>query len=160
MRQDTLVFLLNDKREIMLAMKKRGFGVGKWNGVGGKVDSGETIETAAVREANEEVGVVLKEETLVKVAQLTFHFKDKEDWDICAHVFLARTWEGEPIETEEMSPMWFGLDEIPYDKMWVDDIYWLPLVLKGDYVEAEMFFNHDGSALERYTIVGMPPLTS
>ena len=42
-------------------MKKRGFGVGKINGVGGKVGKGETIETAAVREAHEEVGVIVEE---------------------------------------------------------------------------------------------------
>jgi len=35
--------------EILLGYKKRGFGVGKWNGFGGKVETGETIEDAAKR---------------------------------------------------------------------------------------------------------------
>jgi 8-oxo-dGTP pyrophosphatase MutT (NUDIX family) len=36
-------------------MKKRGFGEGRWNGVGGKVEPGESIEAALIREAKEEV---------------------------------------------------------------------------------------------------------
>ena len=38
------------KDKVLLAMKKRGFGAGKWNGVGGKVKDGETIKQAAIRE--------------------------------------------------------------------------------------------------------------
>ncbi len=44
----TLVFLVDDDR-VLLGMKKRGFGAGKWNGFGGKVEPGETIEEAAIR---------------------------------------------------------------------------------------------------------------
>jgi len=33
-------------------------------------------------------------------------------------------------ETEEMKPEWFSIDEIPYDKMWDDDSYWMPRILK------------------------------
>src|SRR3989344_4653545 len=93
MRQDTLVFLVNDDtQELLLAMKKRGLGIGKRNGVGGKVQAGETIEAAAVREAQEEVLVLIQEKDLVKVAELTFHFKDKPEWSINCHVFFACGW--------------------------------------------------------------------
>ena len=44
----TLLFVRKDD-EILLGMKKRGFGTGKWNGFGGKIEAGETIEQAAVR---------------------------------------------------------------------------------------------------------------
>ncbi|CAN0505072.1 unnamed protein product, partial [Ectocarpus sp. 12 AP-2014] len=37
----------DDSKEILLGMKKRGFGEGKWNGFGGKVESGESVEEAA-----------------------------------------------------------------------------------------------------------------
>jgi hypothetical protein len=43
MLQTTLVLLFNDQGQILLAMKKRGFGVGKWNGAGGKIHEGETV---------------------------------------------------------------------------------------------------------------------
>ena len=45
----TLVFLRREG-EVLLGMKKRGFGEGKWNGFGGKVEAGETIVEAAARE--------------------------------------------------------------------------------------------------------------
>src|SRR3989344_267704 len=141
MRQDTLVFLLNDEtQEILLAMKKRGFGVGKLNGVCGKVQA-----KAFVR---------IQEKDLVKVAELVFHFKDKPEWSINCHVFFARAWEGEPKESEEMEPEWFDISNLPFDRMWVDDKYWLPMVLRGDYVQAELNFNNNGSELLLYKING------
>lgn len=157
MRQDTLLFLLkDDSSEILLAMKKRGFGVGKLNGVGGKVGKDESVEAAAVREAHEEIGVVIEEEYLIKTGELTFRFENKPDWDIFCHVFIARTWDGEPIESEEMAPEWFSQGAVPFERMWIDDKYWVPMVLNGDYVQASFDFNADGSALRAYSITGAP----
>ena len=59
----TLVFLRREG-EVLLGMKKRGFGEGKWNGFGGKVEAGETIVEAAAREVKEECGYVVKTEDL------------------------------------------------------------------------------------------------
>ncbi len=67
----TLCFLLQEN-SILLARKKRGFGEGKWNGAGGKVEFGETIEDAARRETNEEIGVSPK--NIERVATLYFYF--------------------------------------------------------------------------------------
>lgn len=44
----TLMFVLDSGR-VLLGMKKRGFGVGRWNGFGGKVQAGETVEEGAIR---------------------------------------------------------------------------------------------------------------
>ena len=45
------LLLIHQKNQILLAMKKRGFGMGKYNGFGGKVErNGETIYQAAIRE--------------------------------------------------------------------------------------------------------------
>src|SRR3989338_6433965 len=52
----TLCLVQKDGR-VLLGMKKRGFGMGKWNGFGGKVDAGETVEEAAKRELFEEAGI-------------------------------------------------------------------------------------------------------
>jgi 8-oxo-dGTP pyrophosphatase MutT (NUDIX family) len=123
----TLVFLVKDDR-ILLAMKKRGFGQGLWNGVGGKLDPGETIEQAAIRECQEEIGVTpLK---LEKIAIHTFVAQDGTS-DIIANVYLSHKWKGKPIETEEMAPRWFKRADIPYHDMWDDDSLWLPAVLGG-----------------------------
>ncbi len=64
MRQSTLVFVFNPKNHILLAMKKRGFGEGKWNGAGGKVEEGETIVQAASRELQEETGIEIAPEKM------------------------------------------------------------------------------------------------
>jgi len=147
MKHTTLLFLLEDTR-ILLAMKKRGFGVGRWNGVGGKIEPGETIEQAAARECFEEIGV--KPGTLEKVAHLTFAFPDGST-DILTHVYLTREWDGEPIETDEMAPQWFALDDIPYTKMWQDDRYWLPHVLDGKKLTARFAFDADEQMLHEGT---------
>ena len=55
----TLV-LLREGTKVLLGMKKRGFGVGKWNGFGGKVEAGETVVEAAAREVNEECGLTVE----------------------------------------------------------------------------------------------------
>ena len=147
MRQVTLCFLVREN-EICLAMKKRGFGTGKWNGMGGKVDAGETVSEAAVRELREESGVEAKIEDLEKVAAIQFIFPEsKADWTQEVHVFFIRQWENEPIETEEMSPKWFAIENIPYDSMWIDDPIWLPKVLDGKKVRASFYLSEDGSEM-------------
>jgi ADP-ribose pyrophosphatase YjhB (NUDIX family) len=55
MQQTALVFLFNAQGQILLGMKKRGFGVGKWNGPGGKLEAGESVIQGALRELEEEV---------------------------------------------------------------------------------------------------------
>jgi len=146
LRQATLVFLIKEN-QILLAMKKRGFGVNLWNGVGGKITDGESVEDAAKREANEEIGVNLV--SIKKVATLNFYFSDKPDWNQQVIVYLSNEWVGEPKESEEMSPRWFDTNEIPYDKMWDDDIHWLPEVIKGTNIEADFLFNGEQKMIEK-----------
>jgi len=142
MKNVTLLFLVQDD-QFLLAMKKRGFGEGRYNGVGGKVESGESIEEATIRECQEEIGVT--PEDIQKVAILTFRYaaEDGKSDDVRCHVFVAHSWEGEPIESEEMAPEWFYADMLPYDHMWPDDRHWLPLVIEGHSVTGEFSFNPD-----------------
>jgi len=151
MRQATLLFLKDDSR-ILLAMKKRGFGEGRWNGVGGKPHEGETIEQAAKRECEEEIGVIPT--SMRQVAVLNFYFpkeKQRQGFNQQVIVFMCSKWLGEPAETEEMAPKWFGLEEIPYEAMWSDDKYWLPKVINGEYVTADFYFD-DSDGLLKYSV--------
>lgn len=151
MRTTTLC-LLQREGEVCLGMKKRGFGEGKWNGFGGKVQEGESVEEAAVRELAEEAGVVAQEEHLERIGEIEFHFLDKPEWDLCMHVFTLEEWEGEPSESEEMRPQWYTHEEIPYDGMWIDDPHWLPHALSGKKLKAKFAFNREGAELAEHEI--------
>lgn len=148
LRQATLVFLLKEDK-ILLAMKKRGFGMGHWNGVGGKVEPGETSIQAAIRETEEEIGVKVFD--LDEVAKINFYFPHvdmEKKWDQQVVVYLAKDWSGEPVETEEMRPEWTNVVNIPYNEMWSDDIIWLPEVLAGNKIFAEMMFDENKDVLD------------
>jgi len=158
MRKATLCLLIRENqrdKEILLAMKKRGFGAGKWNGIGGKLDpkKGDTnVIDVAVRETEEEIGVKVKD--LEKVAVLSFYFPSiakEKGWNQEVHVFLVKNWEGEPTETEEMAPKWFKESEIPFKKMWSDDELWLPYVLRGKKLKGDFIFR-DEETIEKHNI--------
>ena len=151
MRLTTLCFLLKDN-EILQAMKKTGFGTGKWNGVGGKVEVGETISQAAARELNEEIGVRVNPEGLENAGNIKVYFPENPGFDQHMHIFLARDWDGEPVETAEMKPQWFGFGDIPYSSMWVDDEYWLPKVLLGKKIEASFYFKGGGESFDKHEV--------
>lgn len=142
----TLLFLKSDNR-VLLAMKKRGFGVGKWNGVGGKIEPGETIEQAMIRECQEEVEVTPTQWR--QIAELDFVQDADTDnpWHMYGHVFLSEEWDGNPIETEEMMPKWFEIDKIPYHTMWDDDEFWLPQALAGQKMQGKFTYDIDDRVL-------------
>ena len=130
--------LVCDENKILLGMKKRGLGEGKWNGFGGKLMEGESIDGAAVRELKEEVGIRAK--SLEKRAVLHF-FREGKNERVEAHVFCVLDYEGKIVETEEMRPRWFGVDEIPFEEMWPDDELWIPWFLKGKKFRARFWFD-------------------
>lgn len=133
----TLCLVIKDGR-VLLGMKKRGFGAGRWNGFGGKVMEGERIEDAAVREMREESGVEVK--NIKEVGVLEFIFPDKSQPIHEVHIYTSGEFEGAPSESEEMRPQWFAFDEVPYDEMWPDDRFWLPLVLAGKKISGRFEF--------------------
>lgn len=139
MQQLTLSFLVKENT-ICLALKKRGFGEGNWNGYGGKLEEGEGILESAVREIEEESTVIVKPEDLCKVAIVHFRFEDGKHLEV--HTFFTKVWNGEPEETEEMAPKWFSFVEIPYKHMWEDDQYWLPRALIGEKLRGNVWFDH------------------
>lgn len=139
MKIATLLLLIKDD-EVLLAMKKRGFGVGRWNGVGGKIELGETEEQALVRECQEEIGVTPT--NYQKVAVHNFAFPDGT-LDMQVHTYISKQWQGEPVKTEEMAPKWFKITDIPYADMWQDDIFWLPAVLASQKLKTKFTFDEN-----------------
>jgi 8-oxo-dGTP pyrophosphatase MutT (NUDIX family) len=147
LKEATLCFLLKDNK-ILLAMKKRGFGKGKWNGIGGKMDSekDKDIKEAAIRETKEEIGVTLA--SLKHVATLNFYQIGKQEGNQKVTVYISKKWQGEPTESEEMAPKWFEFGEIPYNDMWVDDKFWLPKVLENKKIEGDFLFDENQILIE------------
>lgn len=154
MNNTTLLFLVKKNgekvSEVCLAMKKRRFGAGRYNGVGGKLLEGESIEQALVRETKEEIDVDVAIKDLEKVAILDFSFANKPEWNQSVHAFFTTTWGGVPTESEEMKPEWFTADTIPFDRMWPDDIFWLPRVLKGEFIKGKFTFGDNDVILEQH----------
>lgn len=120
--------VIHDDERVLLGLKKRGFGEGKWNGFGGKIEAGETVEEAARREVKEEAGLLLEE--CRKRGVLVFEFEDGSE-EMEVHVFSSESFEGEPQESDEMRPEWFSKSEIPFHLMWADDVHWMPLLFAG-----------------------------
>jgi ADP-ribose pyrophosphatase YjhB (NUDIX family) len=141
MKHVTLLFIRQGDK-ILLAMKKRGFGAGKWNGVGGKVQEGETYKAACVRECEEEIGIT--PDHPVRVGHIRFFDPRDPSFEHDAHIFVALSYTGgEPRESDEMRPEWFGVDKIPYDDMWPVDHLWLPHLLNGELFEGTVTTTED-----------------
>lgn len=136
----TLLMIVKDNK-VCLAKKKRGFGAGLYNGVGGKVEPGESVEAAAIRETQEEANVTVTD--IKKVANIVFdEFVKGYDTIVDMSVYISNSYIGDLSESNETEkPEWFDISDIPYDKMFPDDKFWLPEILNGNYVEG--YFEYD-----------------
>jgi len=150
----TTLLILRRDDEVLLAMKKRGFGKGRWNGTGGKVDPGETVEQAMVRECQEEIGVTPIKYHKAAEHDFVLNSSLPDEWHMHCHAYLCDEWEGEPVETEEMAPQWFRISEVPYDEMWQDDRFWMPQVFDGKLLRTHFTFDeHDNMLSQDMTVV-------
>lgn len=139
-----------EEGRVLLGMKKRGFGEGRWNGFGGKLEEGESIEAALIREMEEEVG--LTPTAYSKVGILTFSF-ESEPKVLEVHIFRVDAYEGEPTESEEMQPRWFSFAEVPFDRMWADDSHWFPYLQSGECFEGAFLFDRPATTTHPGTIL-------
>ena len=144
MRDTSLVYLLDAHGRVLLGRKKRGRGKDKWNGFGGKIEPGETMRQCAVRELQEECGLVAAPEDLELVADLYFDQPSDPRWSHGGMVYFVRNWQGTVTMSEEMQPRWFSLSELPYDAMWEADKVWLPILLAGKQLRGTILFDEDG----------------
>jgi 8-oxo-dGTP diphosphatase / 2-hydroxy-dATP diphosphatase len=145
----TVIFIFKEDK-ILLGMKKRGFGEGKWNGFGGKVEKNETILQGAQRELEEEAGILCSD--LKHSGNLYFEFESGFDKLMEVHIFSGTTFEGNIKETEEMKPQWFAIKDIPYHLMWKDDEIWFDNLLKKKHFTAHFKFK-DYETINEYKMV-------
>ncbi|MFF1385480.1 8-oxo-dGTP diphosphatase [Arthrobacter sp. NPDC058288] len=147
----TLCFLLRDRpgggTEVLLGLKKTGFGRGKIVGLGGHVEAGESDAEAVCREVFEEAGVIVREEDLRHAGAVEFRFPARPEWNMLTRLFTTRQWEGEPAESREIAPEWFDALSLPVDRMWQDADHWLPVVLEGRTVDIVVTLNADNETV-------------
>ena len=143
MRKILTLSMVTTDAHILLGMKKRGFGAGRFNGFGGKVEAGESIEQAAVREIQEEVS--LTPTAMGKVGILEFSFESEPDI-LEVHIFKVAAFKGEPLESDEMKPQWFAWNDVPFSQMWIDDEYWFPYLKNGQYFKGSFLFDAPATA--------------
>ncbi|VDB92474.1 unnamed protein product [Peniophora sp. CBMAI 1063] len=142
--------------KMLLGLKKRGFGVGLYNGFGGK----------------EEAGI---DAPLEHCGSLLFILENGPEWAFQIELYRASSYTGEITETDEMRPIWFStgkavsdmesaaesLPAIPYTQMWQDDIHWMPLMLYGKPFVGRADFTQDPAAPGEYNMrkwwFGVPP---
>ena len=134
----TLLFIIQDEK-LLLIRKKRGLGKGKINAPGGKVEAGESLQQAAIREVEEEIGVTPHDP--VYVGDHRFQFTD--GYSMHVHVFRASRYTGQEQESAEAIPLWVSQDHIPYEQMWADDELWIPPMLQGKGFSGHYLFAGD-----------------
>ena len=140
------LMLIRNEDNLLLIDKLTGLGKGKVNAPGGKIEQGESPVECAIRETFEEVGLQVHDAR--EVAHLRFLMSDYPDIECFA--FSALSYSGSASSSQEARPFWCPIAEIPYNKMWADDVLWLPKVLEGRFVRGD--FRFEGDRLDSYLL--------
>ena len=131
-----------------------GLGQNLLAGYGGKVGDSpkiwnETRAEAMARELLEEtrnVHVLL--EDLMHMGRVRFLYTHKPQAQLDVSIYLIKRYSGEPEETESMVPRWYNKTHLPADLMFLDNQFWLPLVLDEMQVDAVFSYGPDGQIIE------------
>jgi len=153
--RQTLLYVFRGEsaaREVLLGEKLQGFGTGMIMGLGGHVEDGESDAEAAVREAHEEAGVQVELADASRRATVTYRFPAQPSLDAEVAVFIGEPWTGHVTASDELRPEWFPVAQVPLDRMWDDEQYWLPCVLGGELLVAEFVFDDSGSKVAHHTV--------
>jgi 8-oxo-dGTP diphosphatase len=134
MKLATLCYVRKDFQTLMIhrIKKENDMHTGKWNGLGGKLEAGESPEECAIREVREESGLTVKNLTLKGI--LTFPaFDNQEDW--YTFLFVIDDFEGQLIDSPEGYLQWIPNDQIQKLYLWPGDRIFIP------WLENEGFFS-------------------
>lgn len=138
----TLCFIIKGGR-VLLILKKRGVGAGKYNGPGGRMEQGESPLACAIREVQEEIGVTPK--GVEHIGYNEFFAGPQPFMNV--HVFTATDYDGDIIETDEAKPEWFPIEKLPLHNMWADDAHWTPLMFAGKKFSGRFIFDAEMKSL-------------
>jgi 8-oxo-dGTP diphosphatase len=142
MQLATLCYLMDGERTLMIhrIKKKNDFHEGKWNGLGGKFEPGETPEECAIREIKEESGLLMINPRMHGF--ITFPmFDGKKDWYV--FVFTASKFEGELIDSHEGKLEWIPNEKLLGLNLWEGDRIFIPWLFQEKFFSAK-FVYEDG----------------
>ncbi len=151
MKLATLCYVMNkgDKTTLMIhrTKKKNDYHEGKWNGLGGKFEEGESPEECAVREIKEESGLVVTSPRMHGF--ITFpKFDGRDDWYV--FIFTADKFEGELIDSPEGKLGWIRNDEVTKLNLWEGDKIFLEWLYQDKFFSAK--FNYLGGVFQDYSV--------
>ena len=139
MKLASLCYVSCDGKTLMLQRNKKADDIhhGKWNGLGGKFEPGETPEECVTREVSEESGLQIQFPRLCGL--LTFpRFKDDEDWYV--FVYTAEQFSGELIESSEGTLAWIDSDKLLALPLWEGDRHFLPCIEQGRFFSGKFTY--------------------
>jgi 8-oxo-dGTP diphosphatase len=149
MKLATLCYVRNSGKTLMIhrIKKENDYHHGKWNGIGGKFDQGETPEECVIREVEEETGLKIKSPHLCGL--LTFPMFDGiDDWYV--FVYTADNFEGKLIDSNEGNLEWIPNDELTDLNLWDGDQIFLPWLLQDKFFSAK--FNYENGKMKNYNV--------
>lgn len=149
MQKWTLCMIIR-KNKVLLKFGRRSISKNKWNGLGGKIDKGETPEEGIVREVKEESGLTVTK--MKEFGQVKFYKGSKKEILGLGYVFLVTGFSGKAVGGEEGELKWFNKDRLPLHKMWEDDRYWLPLLFEGKGADMEFVYDRRMKHVKEYRI--------
>jgi 8-oxo-dGTP diphosphatase len=150
MKLATLCYVQTHGKTLMIHRVKRDDDMhkGKWNGLGGKVEPGETPEECVIREVREECGLTVKNPSLKGF--LTFPaFDGVDDWYVI--VFVASEYEGELIESEEGVLQWVEDSKLVHLNVWEGDRVFLKWLTQKGFFSAKFVYRN--GKLQDHTVV-------
>lgn len=110
------IILKKDNQVLLVKRTNTDWASGYWNFPGGLVEEHETLMNAAIREAQEEIGVTLNADDMRLVQVLHVCKSDSNTKDIIGFYFLAESWQGTPLNNEPHRHSeigWFDVDSLP-----------------------------------------------
>lgn len=141
MKNTVMCYIKNNDKTLMLYRNKKVNDVhkGKYVGLGGKIECGESPEEAIVREVWEESGLLVKNPVLRGI--ITFpNFKDDEDW--LMFLFIANDFTGEIIDSYEGTLEWIDDDKILNLSMWKGDLEFFKWLQDGRMFSGKIVYEN------------------
>ena len=148
----TLCYIQQDGCTLMLHRNKKANDTheGKWNGLGGKLEAGETPEECVIREVYEESGLSIRNPKLCGLLMFP-HFKGN-DWYV--FVFTANEFTGGLIDSPEGRLEWIRDEKVVELTLWPSDHIFMPWIQEGKFFSAK--FEYEGDEMHGHNVVFHP----